>query len=155
MSKIKVSAILVVLTIIMATVLLFAGCRKMAEDTQFVDDAAENILISINNKDYASFSKDFEDTMKAELTEAAFPDFAFAINGSNGNYKAGSKKLTSVNVREDEDLISASYLADFDNFEDVSFEVTFKEMGNEKKVVGLWILGPSTNLFIGITSNNF
>ena len=155
MSKIKVLAILVVLIIVIATAPLFAGCRKITEDTQFVDDATENILISINDKDYASFSKDFEDSMKAELIKDAFPDFAFAINGSNGNYNAGSKKLVSVTVKEDEELISASYLADFDNFEDVTFEVTFKEMGNEKKVVGLWLMGPSTNLFIGITSNNF
>ena len=152
MKKIKVVAILVVLTIVMATVPLFAGCRKIAENTQFVNDAAENILISMNDGDYTSLSKDFDDTLKAELTESAFPDFISAINGSNGNYKAGSKKLNGVNVKED--LITASYLADFEDFEDVTFEVTFKEMGNEKKVVGLWFSGPSTNLFIGTTPNN-
>ena len=152
MTKIKVVAILVVLTIVMATVPLFAGCRKIAENTQFVNDAAENILISMNDGDYTSFSKDFDDTLKAELTESAFPDFISAINGSNGNYKAGSKKLNGVNVKED--LITASYLADFEDFEDVTFEVTFKEMGNDKKVVGLWFSGPSTNLFIGTTPNN-
>jgi major membrane immunogen (membrane-anchored lipoprotein) len=155
MSKIKVVATLVVLTIVMATASLFAGCNKMTEDTRFVNDAAENILIAMNEGDYASFSKDFDDTIKAELTEATFSDFVSAINGSNGNYEAGSKKLTSVNVKEDEGLIFASYLADFEDFKDVTFEVTFKEMGNEKKVVGLWFLGPSTNLFIGTTSNNF
>lgn len=154
MSKIKVVAILIVLAIVIVTVTLSAGCKKMTDDTRFVNDAAENILISMNSRDYASFSKDFDDTLKAELTETAFPDFVSAINGSNGNYKAGSKKLASVNVKEDEGLITTSYLADFDNFKDVTFEVTLKEMGNEKKVVGLWFLGPSTNLFIGTTSNN-
>ena len=155
MSRIKVIAILLVLTVLMATAPLFVGCKKMGDDTRFVNDAAENILISMNDRDYASFSKDFDDTMKAELTEAAFPDFVSAINGSNGNYKAGSKKLVSVNVKEDEGLITTSYLADFDSFKDVTFEVTLKEMGNEKRVVGLWFLGPSTSLFIGTTSNNF
>ena len=154
MSKIKIIAMIAVLTIAMSAIPLFAGCAKMADDTQLINDAAENILISMNDTDYAGFSKDFDETMKAELTEAAFPDFVSAINGSNGNYKAGSKKLTDGNVKEDKELIFASYLADFDNFNDVAFEVTFKEMANEKKAVGLWFLGPSTNLFIGTTSNN-
>jgi len=93
--------------------------------------------------------------LKAEITEATFPEFVLAINGSNGNYMADSKELVSVDVKEDEGLITATYLADFEDFEDVSFEVTFKEIGNDKKVVGLWFLGPSTNIFIGITTNNF
>jgi major membrane immunogen (membrane-anchored lipoprotein) len=155
MSKIRVSAILVALTIVMATIPLSAACNNMAEGTRFVNDAAENILIAMNEGDYASFSKDFDDMMKTELTETAFPDFVSAINGSNGNYKAGSKKLNSTDIKEDEDLITASYLADFEDFEDISFEVTFKETDKGKKVVGLWFLGPSTNLFIGRTSSNF
>ena len=155
MSKIKIITIIVFLIIAMATVPVFIGCRNMVQDTQFVNNVVENILIAMNEGDYISFSKNFDDSMKAELTEASFPEFVSAIIGSNGNYKAGSKKLESVNVKEDEGLITASYLADFEDFEDVTFEVTFKEMGNEKKVVGLWFSGPSTNLFIGITSNSF
>jgi len=57
MSKIKIAVIFVALAIVIATVLLFAGCRKVTDDTQFVNDAAENILISMNGGDYVSFSK--------------------------------------------------------------------------------------------------
>jgi hypothetical protein len=155
MSKIRVVVILAFLTIVLTTVFLFASCGKMTDDTRFVNETTENILISMNEDDYASFSKDFDDTLKAELTEASFPDFVSAINGSNGNYKDGSKKLVYINVKEDEGHIIASYLADFEDFEDVTFEVTLKEIANEKKVVGLWFSGPSTNLFIGTTPNNF
>lgn len=146
MPKIKAIAIFAVCIVLIVAVPA-AGCGKIQEDTQFVDNAVENILVSMNEDDYASFSRDLDDTVKTELPEAAFPDFVSAVYGSNGNYGAGSKKLNSVSVKED--IITVEYTADFEIFEDVTVEVTFRDMGNEKKVIKLWFLGPATNLFIG------
>ena len=72
----KRNKLLLILALTVAIILIalpiFAGCGKVA---QFSDPVTENILISMNKADYAGFSKDFDETMKAELTEATFPDF--------------------------------------------------------------------------------
>jgi hypothetical protein len=133
MSKVKLISIITVLAIVLAAVPVFTGCGKVAE---FADPITENILIAMNNQDYAGFSKDFDDTMKQELSEASFPDLVTAVNGSVGNYVPGSKKITGVNVENG--LTTATYQADFEGLEDVTVEVVFKKINDQMKVVGLW-----------------
>jgi len=132
MLKAKIFAILTVLTIIF-TMPVFAGCGKVA---QWADPITENILVAMNNADYASFSKDFDETMKSELSEGAFPDFLNAVTGQVGNYIAGSKKIVGVNIKNE--LTTATYTADFEKAEDITVEITFQKIGGQTKVVGLW-----------------
>jgi hypothetical protein len=121
------------LVIILVAFPAFTGCGKVG---QFSDPITENILISMNKVDYAGFSRDFDETMKAELTEAAFPDFLAQVNGVIGNYKEGSKKIVGVSIKND--LTTATYTADFEKAEAASVEVTFKKINDQMKVVGLW-----------------
>ena len=81
----------VVLTvaIILSLLPLLTGCGKVA---QFADPITENILLSMNNSDYAGFSRDFDTSMKAELNEGNFSVFLAQVTGVVGNYKQGSKK---------------------------------------------------------------
>jgi hypothetical protein len=134
----KKSRLVLVLALTAAIILIaltaFTGCGKVA---QFSDPITENILISMNKADYAGFSKDFDETMKAELTEAAFPDFLAQINGVIGNYKEGSKKIVGVNIVNE--LTTATYTANYESAEGVSVEVTFKKINEQMKVVGLWL----------------
>ena len=134
----KRNKLLLILALTVAIILIalpiFTGCGKVA---QFSDPITENILISMNKADYAGFSKDFDDSMKAELTEAAFPDFLAQINGVIGNYKEGSKKIVEVSIKND--LTTATYTADFEKAEDISVEVTFKKINDQMKVIGLWL----------------
>jgi hypothetical protein len=134
----KKSRLILVLALTTAIILIaltaFTGCGKVA---QFSDPITENILISMNKADYAGFSKDFDETMKAELTEAAFPDFLAQINGVIGNYKEGSKKIVGVNIENE--LTTATYTANYESAEGVSVEVTFKKINEQMKVVGLWL----------------
>ena len=134
MVKRRFAAIIAVTVAIMLFMLpVFAGCGKVS---QFADPVTENILISMNNADYAGFSRDFDSTMKAELNEGNFPDLLAQVTGSVGNYKEGSKKMVGVNINND--LTTATYTADFENTEDVTVEVTFKKIGGKMQVVGLW-----------------
>ena len=132
-SRIRLIAIFAVLAVVMAVVPVFTGCGKVAE---FADPVAENILMSMNKGDYAGFSRDFDDTMKRELSEAAFPEFLSAINGSVGNYVEGSMKIKGVNIEND--LTTASYTVNFEGMEGVTMDVVFKKINDEMKVVGLW-----------------
>jgi hypothetical protein len=128
MLKTKIFVILIILSVLFA-MSIFTGCGKVAE---YADPITENILVAMNNADYSSFSKDFDETMKNELSEEAFPDFLSAITGQVGNYIEDSKKIVGVNIENE--LTTAKYTADFEKAEDVSVEVSFKQM----KVVGLW-----------------
>jgi hypothetical protein len=133
MSKSKLIAFITILTIMLVAIPVFTGCGKVAE---YADPITENILTAMNNGDYASFAKDFDETMKKELSEAAFPDFLAAVNGSIGNYILGSKKITGVNIENN--LTTATYNADFEQMEGVTVTVVFEKIDNKMTVVGLW-----------------
>ena len=132
MLKAKIFAILIILAVLF-TMPIFTGCGKVAE---YADPITENILVAINNADYSSFSKDFDEIMKSELSEEAFPDFLSAVTGQIGNYIEGSKKIVGVNIENE--LTTAKYTADFEKAEDVTVEVSFKKINAQMKVVGLW-----------------
>ncbi len=134
MVKRRLAAVIAVTIAIMLFALpVFTGCGKVA---QFADPMTENILVSINNADYAGFSRDFDSAMKAELNEEYFPDFLAQVKVIADNYKEGSKKIVGVNINND--LTTATYTADFANAEDVTVEVTFKKIDGKMQVVGLW-----------------
>jgi len=96
MAKRRFAAVLATAVATMLFMLpVFTGCGKVAE---FADPITENILLSMNKADYAGFSRDFDSTMKAELSEEIFPDLLAQITGAIGNYKEGSKKIVGVNI---------------------------------------------------------
>ena len=72
----KKNKLFLILAITAAIILIalptFTGCGKTAA---YADPITENLLIAMNKADYAGFSKDFDETMKAELTEALFRIF--------------------------------------------------------------------------------
>jgi hypothetical protein len=117
MRKIKLILIITILVLILAAIPVFAGCGKVAA---YADPATENILIAMNNGDYASFSKDFNDTMKSELSEDVFVDFLAAVNGQVGDYIPDSKNLTGFNIENG--LTTATYKINFESMEDVALE---------------------------------
>lgn len=132
-NKIRLITIISVVLVLLTALPLISGCGKTAE---FADPVLENILISMNNGDYQGFSKDFDANLRAELSEAVFPDFLAAVNGTIGNYVTGSKKITGVNISNG--LTTATYKVDFEGMEDVTVDVVFQEIDDMRKVVGLW-----------------
>jgi hypothetical protein len=133
MTKIKLISIITILVIVLAAVPVFAGCGKVAP---YADPATENILIAMNNEDYTSFSKDFDDTMKSELSEDAFPDFLAAVNGQVGDYVPDSKNLNGFNI--DNGITTANYTIDFETMKDVTLDVIFQKIDGKMMVIGFW-----------------
>ncbi len=133
MTKIRLISIIAILVLVLTAIPVFAGCGKVAA---YADPITENILIAMNNRDYASFSKDFDNTMKNELSEDVFADFLAAVNGQVGDYIPDSKNLTGVNVENG--LTTATYKIDFESMKDVALDVVFKKIDNKMMVVGLW-----------------
>ena len=65
----SIDAVFLAVVILLVIVPVFASCKNSGNDTGFVNDVVENILIAMNNGDYENFSKDFDDNIKAELSE--------------------------------------------------------------------------------------
>ena len=135
MKKIKIYSAFIIIFLFgtLSIITVLSGCGKVA---QWADPITENILVAMNNSDYKSFSMNFDDTMKAELSEDAFPSLLSAVTGQVGNYIEGSKKIVGVNIKNE--LITATYNAKFEKSEDVIVEITFKKIDGQIKVVGLW-----------------
>lgn len=123
----------VVLALLLMAVPVLSGCGAVAK---YSDPMTENILVSMNKGDYAGFSRDFDENMKAELSEASFPDFLAAVNGQVGDYVAGSKDMTGVNVENG--ITTATYKIDFESMKDVELRMVYQKIDGETKVVGLW-----------------
>ena len=83
MSKVKILAI-ITLTAVFFSIPLLSGCGPVKEA---VDPIAENILVSMNNQDYESFSKDFDQTMKNSLPAETFPQLLEQVDSQVGKYK--------------------------------------------------------------------
>ena len=133
MRKIKLISIITILVIVLAAVPVFTGCGSVAK---YADPATENILIAMNNGDYASFIKDFDDTMKSELSEDVFPDFIASVNGQVGDYVPDSKNLNGFDINNG--ITTAHYTIDFKSLEDVTLDVVFQKIDGKMMVVGLW-----------------
>jgi len=133
MRKIKLISIITILVLVLAAIPVFAGCGKVAA---YADPATENILIAMNNGDYASFSKDCDDTMKSELPEDSFADFVAAVNGQVGDYVPDSKNFTGFETENG--LTTANYTIDFDSMKDVELEIIFQKIDGKMMVFGLW-----------------
>ena len=129
--KILITAAVIALLLIAVPVL--SGCSTVAK---YSDPITENILISLNNSDYAGFSKDFNADMKAELSEDVFPDFVAAVSDQLGKYVADSKNMTGVNVENG--ITTANYTADFELMKDVPVQVVYQKIDGDTKVIGLW-----------------
>lgn len=134
MSRIKLILGIVLVVVVLAAMPVFTGCGQVAK---YSDPITENILISMNNSDYAGFSRDFDITMKEELSEDTFPAFLDQINGQIGDYIAGSKNMSGVEVEKG--MTKAIYSVDFEELEDVTVEVIYQEIDGEMKVIGLWL----------------
>jgi hypothetical protein len=132
----KIAIITALIVILVLAVPVLSGCGSVAK---YSDPIAENMLVSMNNGDFAGFIKDFDATLIAEVTEEVFNDFEASVGGQLGKYIEGSKKITGVNIENG--ITTATYQVDFENQEDFQMRFVYKKIGGEMKLVGFWFDG--------------
>lgn len=130
----KITLFLVIAMLICA----LAGCsgapkteKVNAEDiSSYTDPAAEKIFTGISEADYAKFSEDFDEQMKAALPESKLKD----ITEQLGTYE--SKELAGADKADG--YIRAFYKAKFSKIDkELTFTIVFSKDGNQK-VSGLF-----------------
>lgn len=140
---------IIMILVIALMVTLLIGCNgeneqvndniKTPEETisSWSDEIVENFLISIDKKDYESFSKDFSKNMKAQLDKKMFKEQVLPISELIGDYIKDSKKLlTTEDV--DENNIKLIYSSDYSNEENEVIVTTVFNKDN-KLIEGLFI----------------
>jgi hypothetical protein len=112
---------------------------KTPEETvsSWTDEIVENFLISIDKKDYESFSKDFSESMKSHLNEKMFKEQVLPISELIGEYIKGSKKLLTTE-EVDENNIKLIYSSDYSNEKNEVIVTTVFDKDNQL-IEGLFI----------------
>ena len=132
MKKSKV-LLAVLIAVAVLSISSFVGCNV----NQWVHSYTENILVSLNNEDYISFSKDFGESLKAEIAQENFPEVLSATTGVFGKYIEGSKKMFSYNFSNG--TTTVEYNCKFEKNDKVQFRVVFEKINDVQKVVGIAI----------------
>lgn len=105
----------------------------------YADPVTENILVAMNEGDYAIYSEDFDQTMKNAMTEAVFDETNTVIRSKIGDYV--SKEFWKAESKDQYTIVY--YKAKFtDEPADVTVRVVFQEINGEMKVSGLWFDSP-------------
>ena len=78
-----------VVAALIATALL-TGCGLKESEVPYADDIVENLLQGMEQNDYATFSRDFSDEMKAAIDEDAFVTMVDQFSTTIGTYVSKS-----------------------------------------------------------------
>jgi len=122
---------IVLLAIFISSIPVLTGCNV----TKWAHPVAENVLISLNNEDYAGFSKDFDSSLAAELPAEAFPQILNSTTGAWGKYIEGSKKMNSYNFENG--VTRIEYTCKFENNDNVYYGLAFQKIDNVQKIIGI------------------
>jgi hypothetical protein len=108
----------------------------VTEIRSYADPATENVLVSLNSNDYASFSKDFNQQMKSGLDQTSFDQLYNMIKTKVGDYV--SMEFESVTVQNN--VTTVKYLAQYtDEPSGVWITISFD---SNQKVAGLFFNSP-------------
>ena len=127
----------IVFGLVAGLLLVFAGCTapdvekvNVDEVKAYADAAAEKIFTGINEKNYAKFSEDFDQTMKNAVTEAKFNEITTQLGQCESKGIIGADKTQGYT--------RAFYKASSSAFSrDLTFTIVFSTTG-DKKVSGFF-----------------
>ena len=146
MKKVRMKPWMKDAAIVSLALLILSGCINQVppdEDEgddwrEIADPITENILQSLKNNDYQGFIKDFSEEMKNAYTLQIFTDTKELLDSKIGAYI--SKEFDRV--EKDDGYIVVFYSAQFENEDNVTVRVVFKEDDETHKVYGLWFDSP-------------
>lgn len=100
------------------------------------DPMTENYFVSINESDYDSFSKDFDDGMKKAITKDNFAQSVCTIKDEIGSYMPGSIKFVTMAIEKG--YTSVYYEANFSKKNNIKIKMVFDKINDEYKISGQW-----------------
>lgn len=127
---------------LMVLLLTLTACqREETVNADFADPMTEEVLLAINSGDYDTFSKNFNETNKAQLPQV-FNTQILAIKELIGDYKEGSKELISAK-EVDKNYIQVVYNTDYTNEEgNVIITIIFNKDESNRVIEGFYMNSP-------------
>jgi hypothetical protein len=123
----------------LSIIFMFAGCTKtekidVSQVKTYSNPEMGKVMTAINDKDYPSFSEDFDDAMKKAMTEKVFDDFASSIEKKLGKYKS----YEIVKAEKVEQYINVYYKVNFSGSKNPSiFLLTFSNKDGKMLLSGI------------------
>jgi hypothetical protein len=141
--KIGISFLLI-LSLIGSTIFV-SSCAQSAPsnlpEPLYARAMTENILLAINNNDYALYSKNFDNAMKQAMTQKAFDQVQSTIATKVGSYEPGS--IQFVQAISQDPYIAVIYSSKFTNEQDnVTVTISFHTVDGNDLVGGLYFNSP-------------
>jgi len=144
--KTKNSIYFILITILLTTLVLSACGGPQAKPVEgaerdavllYSEPAADNVLLGINDSDYATFSSPFNATLAKSLNEAEFAKLQQAVLPKVGKYV--SREVDSV--LQDDKYVTLIYKAKFEQEDGVTVRLVFDKTDTHP-VSGLWFDSP-------------
>jgi hypothetical protein len=107
-----------------------------ANEPDYASDIAENMLVALNDLDYPSFSRYFDDNMKVSINENAFTEIHNFISERAGEYLY--KKYDTCEKYDEYAVVYYQALYSKSNIA-MKIKVVFDESGSEPMVSGFWL----------------
>lgn len=138
-----------ILLLILAASLALSACLGAPKSTPvegadrekvlaFSEPITDNVFKGLEARDYAVFSRDFDETMKKAVDEKAFNNLTGTLESKIGKYE--SRQIQSVQ-RFSNNVITVVYAAKFSGEDAVTTRVSFRE-GPPPQVAGLFFTSP-------------
>lgn len=130
--------------IISGLLTMITGCNNqdgpsIEEIRIFADAITEEILVAANMGDYVEYSKHFDDTLKAAVTEYRFSSTNTVTKASIGDYI--SKEFWKAEIQNDS--VTVYYKAKYSfEPEDVDVKVIFRQRENDWYVTAIFRSSP-------------
>ena len=145
----KLLGVFLVIIILLLPVTVLSSCSSNnttpsdLPEPGYAGDITENILVAINNDDYAKFSQDFDTTMKNAINQQSFEQqIITGVKGKIGDYVANSKKfLQAASVAGGDAVVvyQAQYTTESAS---VAITISFKDINGKPMVDGLYFNSP-------------
>ena len=132
---------LVSLAMCVLAVVSLAGCAgKLSEsDVSYAGPMLDNVLAGIKDKDYDSFSRDFSETMKTQITQDSFNSLVDSLQTQIGDYQERTFSSAANTIENNLSLTAVIYQAKFAKVtQDVKIIISFSDNNGTKLIEGLW-----------------
>lgn len=105
---------------------------------QYANPMVESILAGYNERDYAKYSKNFDEAMKNALPEKVFNETSSLIDSKIGKFISRDIK----EVYKENQYIVVLYNGKFEKEDGVEIKLVTQTIENQKVVSGLWFNSP-------------
>ena len=132
------STVLAMLMVLFLPGLMLTGCEPplKASEVAFAEPILDNMLTSMEARDYQKFSADLSDAMKEAIKKMGFETMIAGLEDSLGAYQGRQFEKAVKAKAKNMDLVIITYRGQFAKDDKAVITVYFSDLNGVKKVEG-------------------